>query len=92
MQNGDRNTRRDLHEHLFELHQALDRLEADDSLHEMDYLLAAAAALFDAGVARFEQLHHCLAVYARPTPPPPIPLTTGHRAHSQIRSLERVKR
>jgi hypothetical protein len=70
------NPRQDLHDCIFGLHAALDRLEEDGTLERMDYLLAGAAGLFESGVARFEQLRHCLTMYGRPTPPPPIPVTS----------------
>ncbi len=72
--NGDPAARRDLHAHVLGLHEALDRLEADDNLHELDYLLEGARALFRMGVTRFEQLEYNLRLYGRAIPPAPIPL------------------
>ena len=69
MPNGDGSARRDLHGHVFALHDALDLLEADETLAHMDYLLEGAEALLRSALDRFEQLRHCLDLYGRPTVP-----------------------
>jgi hypothetical protein len=77
--------RRALHEHVFGLHEALDRLEAAEDL-SWDFLLAGAAALFKMGADRFAQIEHNMKLYGRPTPPAPIPLCEGQRYLDELRA------
>ena len=61
--------RHDLHDAIFAVHVALDRLEEDNNIERMDYLLDGAEALFRSGPLRFEQLRYCLKTYGHPVPP-----------------------
>jgi hypothetical protein len=76
MTKSDSYHRRALHEHAVGLHDALDHLEADDALRELDWPLEGADALLRLAVQRFEQIRYCLWTYGRTTPAPVVPLSS----------------
>jgi hypothetical protein len=69
--------RRALHAHVVGLHDALDHLEADDALRELDWPLEGADALLRLAVQRFDQIRYCLATYGRTTQAALVPLTSS---------------
>ena len=87
MSNRTSDARHALHEAGCALHDALDTLEANDDLRELDWLLAGADTLVRLAGERLEQIHYCLRVYGHTTTPPPIPLCAA-----DARSLSEVRR